>query len=584
MTHRVLSLLTTALTALVAPAIARTDVPPRPPAPARMAQAARPNVIVILADDMGFSDVGSYGGEIATPHLDALAAGGIRFTQFYNSARCSPSRAALMTGIYPHEAGMGHLEGTAEPTSRGLRGRLSDRAVTIAQVLKPAGYFTGMAGKWHLGTAPETSPPARGFDRSITLPGGIYFRDQPTTRKAAIDGKRVPLTSLQVGPNGWYGTDLLVDWTSRFVREAGDRRQPFFLYLPFVAPHFPVMAPADEIARIKGRYRSGWDALRAARLARQKTLGLIDPRTKLPPLLDENYDWNRLSSADKERFDTMMTVYAAAITRMDRAIGRLVADLASRGELDNTLILFMSDNGGTAEGGPDGRTIGSPLGGATSTLMTGLNWATLQNAPFRYFKSFTHEGGIATPLIAHWPKGIATAMRGTLVRDPGHLIDVMPTVVALSGASYPARYGAHAILPMKGRSFAPAFTGQRLTRGEPIFWEHEGHRAIRDGQWKLVARRGMPWELYDMTVDRTETRDLAGADPVIVQRMAGQWDAWAARSFVDPWQGKENAGVFKGRLEGGGWRRRTLAGLALLVTAITALLAVLWWRRRTVAA
>ena len=296
---------------------------------------------------------------------------------------------------------------------------------------------------------------------------------------------------------------------------------------------------------------AGWDQLRRKRFERQKQMGLIDANATLPDMLPEQYDWSKMSAADKDRFDTIMAVYAAAISRMDKAIGTLIADLKAKGELDNTLILFMSDNGGNAESGPDGRTGRAPWGGPNSNVFVGLNWATLQNTPFRYFKHFTEEGGIATPLIAYWPKGIEPGLRGSIVREPGHLVDVMPTITELTGAKYPTRFEGHDILPMSGRSFAPAFAGQRLTRSTPIFWEHEGNKAVRDGKWKLVAQFQQPWQLYDMDSDRTETRNLATAHPDIATRMAQQWDQWAARSFVDTWPNKIDGGVFTGTLEGG---------------------------------
>ena len=543
----------TALAMLAGPAIAQGpgDKGASAPASAPVQQAKRPNVIVILVDDMGFSDIGPYGSEIPTPNLDKLAANGIRFTQFYNTARCSPSRAALMTGLYPQQAGMGNLENVHQPESNGLHGRIDDRAVTIAQLLQPAGYFTGMAGKWHLGDSHGTPPESKGFDRAFDFPGGTYFPDQPKGA-VRIDGRKVPLNSPEVGEGEWYASDLLVAQMDKFMGEAQAAKKPFFLYLPFTAVHFPVMAPQEDIARFKGKYMTGWEPLRRARLARQKKMGIVGPNETLPAALDEAYDWDKLSAADKDRFDTIMAIYAAAITRMDKAVGTLVEDLKKRGELDNTLILFMADNGGNAESGPDGRTGGqAPMGGPQSMVFVGLNWATLQNTPFQYFKHYTEEGGIATPLIASWPKGIDPKLNGSFVREPGHLIDVMPTVLELAGAKYPREFQGHAIVPVEGRSMVPAFSGEKLTRGKPIFWEHEGNRAVRDGQWKLVARWGTPWELYDMAKDRSETKNLAAAHPDIVARMTKQYEDWAASSFVDVWPKREPGGVVKGKLEGG---------------------------------
>jgi arylsulfatase len=545
----------TALAMLAGPcALPATAQTPAATARAPAEQAKRPNVIVILVDDMGFSDIGPYGSEIPTPNLDALAANGLRFTQFYNSARCSPSRASLLTGLYPHEAGVGYLDNVVRPDGAGgLQGRIADRAVTIAEVLKPAGYFTGMAGKWHVGAQHGTPPKVVGFERSMFHKGGTYFPDQPGKGRTfvTIDGRQVRLDSPEVGEGEWYASDMLVDWTVRFVDEAKAAGKPFFLYLPFTAVHFPVMAPAEDIAKFKGKYMAGWDQLRRERFERQKKMGLIAADAALPGVLPEAYDWDQVPAADKERFDTIMAVYAAAVSRMDKAVGTLVADLKARGEFDNTLILFMSDNGGNAESGPDGRTGAAPWGGKYSNVFVGLNWATLQNTPFRYFKHYAEEGGIATPLIASWPAGIDAKVRGTMVREPGHLVDVMPTLVELAGAKYPARFDGHEIRPMSGRSFAGAFEGEPLTRRVPIFWEHEGNKAVRDGKWKLVAQFGAPWQLYDMSIDRTETRDLAAAHPDIAARMAKQWDEWAAKSFVDPWPNKVDGGVVKGRLEGG---------------------------------
>lgn len=506
---------------------------------ARHPAAPRPNILVILVDDMGFSDIGCYGSEIPTPNLDALAAGGLRFTQFYNTPRCSPSRAALLTGTYPHQAGLGHLEGIVVPGSKGLHGRLEDRVVTLAEVLGPAGYYTAMAGKWHLGITHGVGPWQRGFQRSLASPvGEIYFPDQTTehARQLYLDGRALPANSPEIGTGEWYSSDLFADWAAKFAREAEAQDKPFLIYLPFVAVHFPLMAHPDDIARFRGRYTRDWDGLRAARLARQKTMGIVGPEQKLPPRLPNTYDWDRLPAEEHDRFDQLMSVYAADIVGMDRAVGRLVEALREQGVLDDTLILFMSDNGGNAESGPDGRLEGGTAGGPASTVFAGMNWATLENTPFQWFKHFTREGGISSPLIAHWPRGIDPRLDGSLVHAPSHLIDVMPTLVELSGATYPRVHDGHAIIAEQGRSLAPAFHGQPLHRGVPLYWEHEGNRAIRDGNWKLVARNRGAWELYDLTHDRSETEDLAGREPDRVRRMARQWDLWAEASFVDVWQ------------------------------------------------
>lgn len=507
--------------------------------PTQRPQPIRPNIVVILVDDMGFSDIGSYGSEIPTPNLDALAANGLRFTQFYNNARCSPSRAALLTGAYPHQAGMGHLEAIRQPQTAGIHGRIEDKVVTLAEVLKGAGYKTAMSGKWHLGMTYGVNPWDRGFDRNFTSPiGELYYPDQPQkfAKTVFIGNREVAANSPEVGTGNWYSSDLFVDWGTKFLGEARAEKKPFFLYLPLVAPHFPIMAPSEDVARFKGKYLSGWDQLRRERFERQKRMGLFSENTKLPAPLANTYDWDKLSDADKDRFDTIMAVYAASITRVDRAVGTLVERLRDMGELDNTLILFMSDNGGNAESGPDGRLLGEAPGSAQSRVFAGMNWATLQNTPFSYFKHYTEEGGIATPLIAHWPRGIDRKLNGEMVTAPGHLVDIMPTLVDVSGATYPAQYHGKPIVPMQGRSMVPAFSGKPLDRNRPIFWEHEGNRAVRDGKWKLVARFEQPWQLFDMDADRTELNDLAQRQPDRVQKMAKQWEDWAEASSVDPWK------------------------------------------------
>lgn len=530
----------------------------------------RPNIVVILADDQGFSDWGCYGSEIPTPNIDALAAHGLRFTEFYCTPRCSPSRAALLTGAYPHQAGLGWLEQLDLPDSQGTRGRLLDRVVTFAELLKGQGYFTAMAGKWHLGISRGVGPWQRGFDRSIASPQGrMYFPDQrtnnPVNREIYIDGKQYDIADPEVGKGEWYSADLFVDYSLRYIREAKAQNKPFALYLPFINAHAPLMAPAQDIARFKGRYRAGWDALRRARFARQKALGVIGPEETLPEREPNAYDWDRLTPEQQDHFDTIMAIYAANISRMDRAIGNLVAGLKSGGQLDNTLILLMSDNGGNAEAGPDGELEGEDFGGPRSTVAAGMEWATLSNTPFRYFKHFTGEGGISTPLIAHWPRGMDKSLNGSFQREMGHLIDVSATLLDITATPYPDSFNGHKLVPLQGRSFARVFHGQRLgARSAPLFFEHEGNRAIRSEQWKLVANWNQPWSLYDMTADRSETRDQAAARPQLVYEMAAEWNSWAARSFMDPWTEKTNSLIFKGgaRQNWGGVGKAKIPGAA----------------------
>lgn len=506
--------------------------------------AEQPNIVVVLVDDLGFSDIGCYGGEVPTPNLDRLAAEGLRFTQFYNAARCSPTRASLLTGLYPHQAGMGWLDNRVEPNSRGIHGRLLPRCVTIAEVLHDAGYFTAMTGKWHLGQQHGCVPWKRGFDRSLNSRyGEVYFpneMDRPGTELLYLNGKELPKDSPVFG-HDWYSTDLFTEWGLKFIDEAREQKKPFFLYLAQGAVHFPLRAPGEIIDKYRGKYMSGWDDLRQRRHAKQIELGVVDRRWPLAPRPPESPAWETRAADRQKRFDEIMAVYAAMIDRIDFAIGTLVDGLRQRGVLDNTLILFLSDNGGNAEGGPPGVTRGDgAIGSPQSYVLLGMNWATLANTPFRRYKHFTHEGGISSPLIAHWPAGIAKERRNSLEKQPAHLIDIMATAVDLAGAQYPREFGDQKIEPMQGVSLRAALEGKPLARIEPIFWEHEGNKAVRDGKWKLVMRHKQPWQLFDMEADRTEQHDLVDGQPEIAAKLEAAWNAWAQRAYVDEWPGPDH--------------------------------------------
>jgi arylsulfatase A-like enzyme len=496
----------------------------------------RPNIVVILVDDMGFSDIGCYGSEIPTPNLDKLAAGGLRFTQFYNTGRCCPTRASVLTGLYSHQTGVGHM--VEDGGAPGYRGRLNESCVTLGEVLGPVGYFTAMSGKWHVGQEHGVVPWERGFQRSLNSPKGGFYYPEGKEKRLFLNGKALADDAPEL-PKNWYTTDLYTDFGIRFIDEALAAKQPFLLYLAYNAPHFPLQAPADEIAQFRGKYKIGWDKLREQRHARQKELGVVDKSWPLSPRPDLVSAWDSLSDADKDRFDHIMAIYAACVAHMDTAVGRLVAALKERSVLDNTLILFLSDNGGNAESGVRGRLEGDSPGAASSTVFCGQSWATLENTPFRRYKHFNHEGGIATPLIAHWPAGIAG--RGELREQPGHLVDVMATCVDLAGAKYPAEFHGQAILPMEGRSLAPAFANQPMQR-DALYWEHEGNAAVRVGDWKLVrlGRKG-PWELYNLKADRTELHDLTAAEPARAAELAAKWEAWASRANVKPYPGSSEA-------------------------------------------
>lgn len=495
--------------------------------------APKPNIVVILVDDMGFSDLGCYGSEIPTPNLDALAKNGLRFTQFYNTARCCPTRASLLTGVYPHQAGVGHMN--IDQGLPGYAGRLNDRCVTMAEVLRTAGYLTAMTGKWHVGQNHGVTPKSRGFDRSLNaVAGGFYFADGPGSQ-LFLDGEKLANNDPRA-PKDWYSTDLWTTFGLKFIDEALAAKKPFYLHLCHNAPHFPLQAPKADIEKFLGTYQLGWEEVRARRYARQVEIGLIDKQwmnSQMPATINA---WKDVSAEEQKRFDHLMATYAAVVHRMDKAVGDLVAGLKQRGVLDDTLILFMSDNGGNAETGAKGRTEGDPSKG-NSNWFSGESWAYAQNTPFRLYKHFNHEGGISTPLIAHWPAGIAS--KNEFRRQPGHLIDVMATVVDVSGADYPKEFNGKEILPMEGRSLVPAFDNKPIDR-EAIYWEHEGNAAVRVGDLKLVRQgRNGPWELYDLKTDRTELHDLAQSQPEKAKELATRWQTWAERANVLPAPGAE---------------------------------------------
>lgn len=538
--------------------------------------AARPNIIVIMADDVGYSDLGCYGSEIDTPHLDALANQGVRFTQFYNTARCCPTRASLLTGLYAHQAGIGHMvDSWSAKVGDAYAGDLSKRAVTIAEALGSAGYSTYMAGKWHVTkkTHPQSEadkhnwPKQRGFDRFYgTIHGaGSFFDPNTLVRDNAFIS---PYADPEYQPKQFYYTDAINDHAERFISEHKEQNadKPFFMYMAHTAAHWPMHAKDEDIAKYKGRYDKGYDAIRTARLEKMKTLGLLDPQWQVSP---QAGDWKAVENKAWE--SRCMEVYAAMLDCMDQGIGRLVDTLKRNGQYENTLILFLQDNGGCAEtmgrNGPyvaraetptlpplandylqpdmipkqtrDGFVMrqgnGVMPGGADTYIGYGKAWANVSNTPFREYKHWEHEGGISSPLIAHWPKGIASERHGKLESQPSHLIDIMATCVDLAGAKYPLEFDGQAIQPMEGVSLTAAFAGESLNRPQPIFWEHEGNRAIRMGDWKLVSKHPGDWELYDFSVDRTEMRDLAAQQPERVKEMSAIWDAWADRVGVLPW-------------------------------------------------
>ena len=508
--------------------------------------AERPNIVVILADDLGFSDIGCYGSEIPTPNLDRLAADGLRFTQFYNTPRCSPTRAALLTGLYSQQAGMGWLDGKVVPNSRGFHGKLLPRCVTIAEVLGEAGYFTAMTGKWHLGQQNGTPPWKRGFMRSLNSQfGEVYFpKESPTSPAPRISistAARFPRIRPSWATTG-IRTDLFTDWGLKFIDEARAEKKPFFLYIAQGAVHFPLRAPADVIAHYRGKYMTGWDKLREERHARQIEMGIVDAGWPLSPRPGESPAWDTRTPEQQDRFDCDH----GRLCRDDRMprpqhgpAGRRPATARpARQHADRVPERQRRQRRRRARRHHRGRRARSAARSRACCL--GMNWATLANTPFCRYKHFTHEGGISSPFIAHWPAGIAAERRGSLERQPAHLIDIMATAVDLAGANYPAEFQGNAILPMEGVSLRPAFEGQPLNASEPIFWEHEGNKAVRDGRWKLVQKWRGPWELYDMEADRTEQHDLIAEQPEVAARLETAWNDWAARAFVDDWPGPDH--------------------------------------------
>lgn len=502
--------------------------------------ANRPNIIVILADDMGFSDIGCYGGEIQTPNIDRLASSGVRFTQFYNCARCCPSRASLLTGLYPHQAGIGHMvddyaKAAREKLSSPAYGtKLNDRCVTIAEALGAGGYETMMAGKWHVGFDRDAWPDRRGFQRSFGLvPGAMnYFGNGPQ-----VAGLRDPIIELDgeiwTPPSkGFYSTDAFTDRAIQFIAERRDRNRPFFLYLAYNAPHWPIQALPEDIEKYRGKYRAGFFKVRQARLQRQIEMELFPVGTPLPKH-DAVAKWKELNEAQIEEWDLRMAIYAAQIDRMDQGIGRLLTALNTNGEDENTLILFLSDNGACHEAVDDGEP-GALLGTRLSYSSCRRAWAQVSNTPFRLFKHWTHEGGIATPLIVNWPARFTG--KGDFIQEPGHVIDIMATALDAAGVEYPKTFANHPITPAEGISLLPLLSRNSIGRNAPLFWEHEGNRAVRDGNWKLVSDFPGEWQLYDLEQDRTETTNLAASQPARVESLAAKYIEWAKRCDVQPWE------------------------------------------------
>ena len=487
----------------------------------------RPNIIVILADDMGYSDIGCFGSEIDTPNIDRIGLEGLRFTHFYNTGRCSPTRAALLTGHYAQRAGLGHLD--EDWKLPGYLGYIADTSATLAEVLGSSGYQTFMSGKWHVGKAAQHQAPARGFQRVFHSPngGGIYFTPFQFNRPLFLD-------DTEVAPGAdFYSTDAFTDYALQFIDEAlaDPEGDPFFMYLPYIAPHFPLQAPADDVQKYldRGTYANGWEPIRKARFAKQQLNGIALPNWSLSAEHNHVADWAGMSAAQRDRQEQVMATYAGMIDRLDQNVGRILAKLDAEGVADDTLILFCSDNGAEASASPfSSASIGDPVGGSGSSAKLGRSWANAANTPFRRFKSSNQEGGIVSPMVVRWPSGISRPP-GEVERTPGHVIDLMATFVEIGGASYP---GAP-ILPSDGVSLRPLFApGGSIVRSAPLFFEHEGERAVVERGWKLHKTRKGAWSLFNLSSDPQEESNLAASDPARVSAMSSQWLAWAESSNV----------------------------------------------------
>ncbi len=534
----------------------------------------RPHIVLVLADDMGYTDIGCYGSEIRTPTLDRLAANGVRMTQFHNAARCCPTRASLLTGLYPHQAGIGLM--TSDRGHDAYRGVLSADTVTLAEALGDAGYSTYMAGKWHVtnqirpGGSKESWPLGRGFDRFYgTITGAGSFWDPATLCRG--DTFITPENDAAYSPETFYYTDAISDEGARFVREHLDGSDdPLFLYVAYTSAHWPMHAPEDGVARYAGVYEGGYGPIRQKRLERARELGVLNPAWEMSP---QRAPWSE--NEHQAWDDRNMQVYAAMVERMDAGIGRVMAELERAGELDNTLFVYLQDNGGCAEGygrrsneserpveplaplGVNGlqtkiwppmqtrdgrwvRTGPNVMAGPEDTFVAyGAGWANVSNTPFRGYKHDGYEGGTATPFIVHWPAGLGGETRGSITEEPAHLIDVMPTFLSAAASDYPGERGGIAIQPAEGIDLLPILRGAPVHDDRAFGLEHHGNQALRRGRWKIVSpyRKDAErqWELYDLASDRTELHDLASEQPKRLREMIADWDRWATRVGVIPW-------------------------------------------------
>jgi arylsulfatase len=495
-----------------------------------------PNILLILADDLGFSDLGFCGSEIDTPNVDRLAAQGMRFTQFYNCAVCCPTRASLLTGVYPHKAGMGGMNDRNGDGGRPLAyiGDLNDRCLTIAEALSSAGYHSLMSGKWHVGERRPHWPLDRGFERYYGLISGAcsYFDSsflEPGTDKVRTMAR--DNTGIVERGDGFYMTDAITDHAVGYLKEYSRRSEPFFLYVAYTAPHFPLHALPEDIRKYQGKYLIGWDRLREVRHRRMIDRGIVNAGWVLSKRDVEVPAWNDIR--EKAWEDMRMAVYAAQVDRLDQGVGRILSTLKEVGAEDNTLVIFLSDNGGCATVLKGNDPTVMP-GSKSSYMSYGRGWSQASNTPLRLHKTWLYEGGISTPLIARWPGHVPS---GRVVSDVGHVADLMPTFLALAGATYPEKYRGRTLATLDGSSLLPVMLGGNRPAKDKLFWELFGHCAMRQGPWKLVKDRDRKqWELYNIEEDRTETTNLAAGHASRVREMVAAWQAWADQVgvIIDP--------------------------------------------------
>lgn len=555
------------------------------------AQNEKPNVLLIMADDLGYSDLGSYGGEIKTPHLDQLAQKGIRFTQMYNSARCSPSRASLLTGLYPHQSGIGFFAGDRPHNPQGYRGKIQDNAVTVAEVLKETGYRTFMTGKWHVS---DPVPTKQGFDEFYGFTNGYASNSWTPEMMVRLPEGR-PQPEYEEGE--FFDSDAFTDFALKFIRQSKEETpdQPWFTFVSYHAPHFPVQAPQKYINKYKEKYKDGWDKVRGERLERMKRMGIIPEDTELSPRssiprpgiakqhgvpgnLERNPAWSQIPADRQKDLARRMAVYAGMVDNMDDNIGRMVNYLKETGEFDNTVIMFVSDNGACAEWGPYGfdltdkilapkkkrghgigaSTPGLPsklyegeeldkMGGPGTGIAYGSGWANVSNTPWSEYKHYAYEGGVGTPFIMHWPTEIKEDLQGSLRHQPSFLFDITATIIDVASAEYPAQYAGKKVTPLEGRSLIPIVKGKTLN-DRPLVFEHSGNAAVRNGPWKLVGKNVLnnegvannpQWKLYNIENDRSEIYDLAQEYPEVVREMKKLFLEEAERTRILPRPGQK---------------------------------------------